>query len=73
MNLLEHHYEIVVYWHDEAQRYVAEVPELPGCRAAGQSRCDAIMNAEHLITLWVNTAQMRGDPIPQAQGRLSFR
>ncbi|HOC38535.1 MAG TPA: type II toxin-antitoxin system HicB family antitoxin, partial [Thermodesulfobacteriota bacterium] len=24
-------YEVIIYWSDEDQAYVAEVPELPGC------------------------------------------
>ncbi|MEA3208676.1 MAG: hypothetical protein QOE70_1733 [Chthoniobacter sp.] len=70
MNHLEHHYEIIVYWRDEDQQYIAEVPELPGCRAVGPSRRDALTNAEHAIALWVSTAHLSGDPVPQAQGRL---
>ncbi len=37
-------YEMIIYWYDEEQSYLVEVPELPGCMADGKSRIDAIMN-----------------------------
>ncbi len=73
MNNLEIPYEIVLYWVDEEQRYVAEVPELPGCRASGKTRVDAIFHIENAIEVWVDTAKLSGDPVPQPQGRCSFR
>jgi predicted RNase H-like HicB family nuclease len=32
-----HRYEIILYWSDQDQAYIAEVPELPGCAADGPS------------------------------------
>jgi predicted RNase H-like HicB family nuclease len=72
MRNTELHYEVVVYWKDELQRYVAEVPELPGCRASGRTRSDAVSRAENAISVWIETARLSGDPIPQPQGRLAF-
>jgi predicted RNase H-like HicB family nuclease len=72
MNIPDYRYEIVMYWDDTRQIYVVEVPELPGCRAFGRNRTEALVNAEHAIEIWVDTARECGDPVPQPQGRMHF-
>ena len=56
-----HKYEIVIHWSDEDQVYVAEVPELPGCIAHGDTRESALANASDAIQLQIDTAQEFGD------------
>ena len=68
----EYRYEVVIYWSDEDQAFIAEVPELPGCAADGASYADAIANAEVVIHEWIETARELGRPIPQPHGRLRF-
>jgi len=63
-------YQMLIYWSDEDQAYLVEVPELPGCMADGATRREAITNAEIVIQEWVDTALSLGRPIPQPQGRL---
>jgi predicted RNase H-like HicB family nuclease len=53
---MTHKYEIIVYWSDEDQVYVAEVPELPGCPAHGDTHEFAVANANEAIQLWIDTA-----------------
>jgi predicted RNase H-like HicB family nuclease len=65
-------YEIIVYWSDEDQAFIAEVPELPGCAADGATYQEAITNAEVVIREWIETATEMGRPIPQPKGRLVF-
>ena len=60
-----HKYEIIIYWSREDQVFVAEVPELPGCMAHGNTQQDALSNANEVIQLWIDTAQEFGDPIPE--------
>jgi predicted RNase H-like HicB family nuclease len=64
-----HRYEVITYWSEEDQIFVAEVPELPGCAAHGASPNSALTEAEEAISLWLDTAQEFGDPIPQPKGR----
>jgi predicted RNase H-like HicB family nuclease len=65
-------YEIIVYWSDDDQTFIAEVPELPGCAADGATYQEAIANAEVVIKEWIETATELGRPIPQPKGRLVF-
>jgi predicted RNase H-like HicB family nuclease len=62
-------YEVIIYWSEEDQAFVAEVPQLPGCAAHGQSQEDALANAQEAIRLWVDTANEFGNPIPEPKGR----
>jgi predicted RNase H-like HicB family nuclease len=62
-------YEIIIFWSDEDQAYVADVPELPGCMAHGDSYESALQNARSAIELWIETAKEFGDLIPSPKGR----
>jgi predicted RNase H-like HicB family nuclease len=65
-------YEVIIYWSEEDQAFIAEVPELPGCAADGQTYQEAVANAEVAIQEWLETARELGRPIPQPKGRLVF-
>jgi len=65
-------YEVIIYWSDEDQAFVAEVPELPGCAADGQTYQEALANAEVVTQEWLETARQLGRPIPTPKGRLVF-
>ena len=65
-------YEIIVYWSDKDNFYIAEVPELPGCMADGGSYQEAVANAEKVIKEWIETATDLGRDIPKPKGRLIF-
>ena len=66
-------YEIIIFWSNEDQAYVADVPELPGCMAHGESYEKALANAKQAISLWIETAKEFGDPIPEPKGhRLTY-
>ena len=62
-------YSAVVSWSAEDQAYIAEVPELLGCMAHGDSYESALANAREAIQLWLDTAREFGDPIPVPKGR----
>lgn len=64
-----HKYEIVIYWSDEDGVFIAEVPELPGCMAHGDTSERALAQAQEAIALWLETAREHGDPIPTPRGR----
>jgi predicted RNase H-like HicB family nuclease len=65
-------YEIIIYWSDEDKAYIAEVPELAGCMADGETYQEALANAEIIIQEWVETARDIGREIPEPRGRLVY-
>lgn len=67
-----HRYEIILYWSDEDEAFIAEVPELAGCAADGATYREALDNAQVVIHEWIETAMELGRPIPQPKGRLLF-
>jgi len=58
-------YEIIIYWSNEDEAYIAEVPELPGCMADGSTYGEALSNVEGIIQEWIETAKELGRPIPE--------
>lgn len=65
-------YEVIIYWSGEDEAFVAEVPELPGCAADGQTRHEALANADIVAREWIETARELGREIPEPRGRLLF-
>ena len=47
-------YEVIIYWSDEDEAFIAEVPELPGCAADGATHQKALSNVEVIIQEWIN-------------------
>jgi predicted RNase H-like HicB family nuclease len=65
-------YEIILYWSEEDQAFIAEVPELPGCAADGETYQEALQNVEVIMQEWIETTKELGRPIPEPKGRLMF-
>ena len=65
-------YEIILYWSEEDQAFIAEVPELPGCAADGETYQEALKNVEVIMQEWIETAKELGRPIPEPKDRLMF-
>ncbi|MGH2412256.1 MAG: type II toxin-antitoxin system HicB family antitoxin [Microcystaceae cyanobacterium] len=64
-----HKYEIIIYWSEVDQVFIAEVPELPGCMAHGNTQEIALAHIKEAMQLWIDTAQEFGDPIPEPTGQ----
>ncbi len=64
-----HKYEIISYWSKDDEVFVAEVPELPGCAAHGDTPDAALANCHEAINLWLDTARESGRPVPEPKGR----
>ncbi|MEX2499050.1 MAG: type II toxin-antitoxin system HicB family antitoxin [Wenzhouxiangellaceae bacterium] len=65
-------YELIIYWSDEDESFVVEVPELPGCMADGETYEQAVANAQQVIEEWIETARVLDRPIPEPRGRLLY-
>jgi predicted RNase H-like HicB family nuclease len=63
-------YELIIYWSQDDNCFLVEVPELSGCMADGKTYTEAVLNAEKVIAEWIETAQMLGRNIPEPRGKL---
>ena len=61
-------YKIILYWSNDDDAFVAEVPEFPGCMAHGNTQEDALRHVNQAMALWIDTAKEFGDPIPEPKG-----
>ena len=65
-------FEIIIYWSNEDNSFIAEVPELAGCKSDGNTYGEALQNVETIILEWIETAQLLGRAIPEPKGRLMY-
>ena len=65
-------YEIILYWSEDDNAYIAEVPELAGCMADGPTAKEALHNVEQIAREWIETARELGRPVPAPRGRLKY-
>ncbi len=65
-------YEIIIYWSDEDEAYIAEVPELHGCIADGKTHEEVLKKVTQVIKEWLKTAKELGREIPKPKGRLIY-
>jgi predicted RNase H-like HicB family nuclease len=65
-------YELIIYWSEEDNSFIVEVPELPGCAADGETYLEALQNAQIVMQEWIETAQELGRLIPQPKGKLVY-
>ena len=65
-------YELIIYWSEEDEAFIVDVPELPGCMADGATYQEALANAETAIQEWIETTRALGRVIPQPRGRLIY-
>ena len=63
-----HKYEVTIYWNREDGAFVAEVPELPGCKAHGDTQETALRNVNQAMDLWPDTGREFRSPIPEPMG-----
>ena len=65
----EPHYPINLFWSDEEDVWIAEVPDLRPCAAHGATREEALANIRDAIDGWLAVARDKGFPIPEPSYR----
>lgn len=65
----EPHYHINLFWSDEDDLWIADVPDLRSCMTHGRTRAEAIKNAAAAIEGWLETAREAGLDIPEPRYR----
>ncbi|MBC7588408.1 MAG: type II toxin-antitoxin system HicB family antitoxin [Chitinophagaceae bacterium] len=65
-------YEIIIYWSEQDEIFVAEMPELKGCIAHGDTQDEALKQVNEVATEWMRLANEKGWQIPQPKGKLIF-
>lgn len=66
---MQHRFHINVFWYADDECWIADVPDLKGCSAHGNTPAEALHEAEEAIELWIETARDRGIPIPEPRYR----
>ena len=49
---------------DTEDKYMAEIPALPGCRAWGDTAAQALKNLQSVATAFIGSYRSRGDTLP---------
>ena len=65
-------YEIIIYWSAAGKVFVAEMPELKGCIAHGDTQDEALKEIKAVAEEWLALAREKGWHIPEPKGRLIF-
>ncbi len=59
------HYSINIQWSNRDQAYIANVPEIAGCKTHGDTYEEAFNNILEVMELWIEAAEEAGESIPQ--------
>lgn len=62
-------YAIAVFWSDEDECWIADVPDLEFCSAHGPTPADAVREVQIALEAWLETARTAGKPIPEPRYR----
>jgi predicted RNase H-like HicB family nuclease len=62
-------YHINVFWSDEDECWVADIPDLSFCSAFGDSPEEAAAEVEQAEKAWLAAARETGKPIPKPRYR----
>lgn len=57
-------YHINIFYSEEDEGYIADIPDLSYCSAFGESPFEALRELEIAKKLWLESAQAEGKPIP---------
>ncbi len=67
---MTHRYPIEVFYSEEDQAWVADVPDLAYCSATGETAEEAVREAQAAAEAWLASAAAHGDPLPTPRRRV---
>ena len=62
-------YHINIFYSEEDEGYIADIPDLQACTAFGHTPAEALAQVEIAKKTWLEAAQAEGKPIPQPKYR----
>ncbi len=62
-------YHINIFYSEEDNGYIADIPDLEACSAFGDTPSDALQEVEIAKQLWLDAARAEGKTIPQPRYR----
>jgi predicted RNase H-like HicB family nuclease len=62
-------YHINIFYSDEDEGYIADIPDLVICSAFGRSPAEALAEVEKAKQLWLEAARAEGKKIPRPRYR----
>jgi predicted RNase H-like HicB family nuclease len=68
-----HKYQIVIYWCQDDEVFVAEVPELSSCIAEGPTQEAALKAVDKAVADWIDAANNDDYPVPEPQGHMKVQ
>ena len=57
-------YHINIFYSDENEGYIADIPDLKACSAFGETPSEALAQVEIAKSAWIKTAKEEGKPVP---------
>ena len=57
-------YHINIFFSEEDEGYIADIPDLQMCSAFGDTAAEALAEVETAKQLWLDSARAKGKPIP---------
>lgn len=60
-------YHINIFYSEEDEGYIADIPDLRFCSAFGNTPEEALRQVQIAKTAWIEAARAEGKPIPQSK------
>ena len=62
-------YHINIFYSEDDEGYIADIPDLEACSAFGDSPNEALQEVQKAKSLWIEAAKAEGKPIPPPKYR----
>jgi len=62
-------YHINIFYSEEDDGYIADIPDLEACSAFGETPDEALREVQQAKKLWLEAARSEGKPIPSPEYR----